>query len=125
MPPLGEVVAKAGLLIAVLVLGLNWQSGAGGLRHERSLAMAIDPARFGMPDATTAGVQPNTTLRAYTGPMNITTDGTVIENVIINGTLSVKAAERHDQELCHFRNSGLCGASKAKARRTTFASFTL
>ena len=33
----------------------------------------IDPARFGMPDATTAGVPAGTTLTAYTGPMTITT----------------------------------------------------
>lgn len=54
--------------------------------------MAIDPARFGMPDASTTGVKSGSTLTTYTGPMNITKDGTVIENAIINGTLSVKAA---------------------------------
>ena len=53
--------------------------------------MAIDPARFGMPDATTTGVQPGITLKPYTGPMTITTDGAVIENVIINGMLTVDA----------------------------------
>ena len=53
--------------------------------------MTIDPARFGMPDATTSGVPPGTTLKPYTGPMHITTDGAVIENVIINGMLTVEA----------------------------------
>jgi len=53
--------------------------------------MAVDPARFGMPDATTAGVQSGTTLKPYTGPMIINTNGAVIENVIIDGTLTVKA----------------------------------
>ncbi|WP_245309477.1 Ig-like domain-containing protein [Bradyrhizobium retamae] len=52
----------------------------------------IDPARFGMPDATTTGVPAGTTLTAYTGPMNITQDGTVIEGKIIDGQLAVKAA---------------------------------
>ncbi len=54
--------------------------------------MAIDPALFGMPDATTAGVQAGVTLTTYTGPMAITTPGTVIENRIINGELTVKAS---------------------------------
>ncbi|MGI6853456.1 right-handed parallel beta-helix repeat-containing protein [Mesorhizobium sp. 1B3] len=54
--------------------------------------MAIDPARFGLPDASTTGVKAGTTLKPYSGPMNITEDGTVIENAIIDGTLSVKAA---------------------------------
>lgn len=53
----------------------------------------IDPALFGMPDATTAGVQAGVTLTNYTGPMTITTAGTVIENVIINGSLRVTAAD--------------------------------
>ena len=56
------------------------------------LANTIVPARFGMPDATTTGVQFGVTLTPYTGPMAITTAGTVIENVVINGTLTVKAA---------------------------------
>ena len=51
----------------------------------------IDPARFGMPDATTAGVQAGVTLTAYKGPMIITTPGAVIENVIIDGTLTIAA----------------------------------
>jgi hypothetical protein len=51
----------------------------------------IDPARFSMPTADTAGVQDGVTLTNYTGPMTITTPGTVIENVIINGTLTVAA----------------------------------
>jgi Big-like domain-containing protein/parallel beta helix pectate lyase-like protein len=51
----------------------------------------IDPALFGMPDATTAGVQAGVTLTAYKGPMIITTPGAVIENVVINGTLTIAA----------------------------------
>ena len=60
----------------------------------------IDPALFGMPDATTAGVPAGTTLTAYTGPMTITTPGTVIEGKIINGTLRSRG-ECDDQELRH------------------------
>ncbi|MCA6120243.1 right-handed parallel beta-helix repeat-containing protein, partial [Bradyrhizobium sp. WSM 1738] len=51
----------------------------------------INPALFGMPDATTAGVQAGVTLTNYTGPMTITTAGAVIENKIINGTLTIAA----------------------------------
>ena len=53
--------------------------------------MAIDPARFDMPDATTTGVQSGVTLTNYTGPMTIKTAGTVIESKIINGTMTVNA----------------------------------
>jgi len=52
----------------------------------------INPALFGMPDATTAGVPSGTTLTAYTGPMTITQAGTVIEGKIIDGTLTIDAA---------------------------------
>ncbi len=52
----------------------------------------INPALFGMPDATTTGVQAGVTLSAYKGPMTITTPGAVIENVTINGQLTVAAA---------------------------------
>jgi hypothetical protein len=52
----------------------------------------VDPTRFGLPTADTAGVPGGVTLTNYNGPMTITTPGAVIENVIINGTLSVKAA---------------------------------
>ena len=58
---------------------------------EEESKMAIDPARFGMPDATTTGVQAGVTLTNYTGPMAINTAGTVVENKIINGTMTVNA----------------------------------
>ena len=45
-----------------------------------------------MPTADTAGVPDGVTLTNYTGPMTITTPGAVIENVIIHGQLTVKAA---------------------------------
>jgi len=63
----------------------------------------IDPARFGMPDATTAGVQAGVTLTAYRGPMTITTPGAVIENVIIDGTITV-AADNVTFKNCIIRN---------------------
>jgi hypothetical protein len=43
------------------------------------------------PNASNTGVPPGTTLTNYTGPMTITTAGTVIDGKIINGTLTVKA----------------------------------
>jgi hypothetical protein len=43
------------------------------------------------PNATNTGVPAGTNLTAYTGPMTITTDGTVIDGKIINGTLRVMA----------------------------------
>lgn len=52
----------------------------------------INPALFGMPDAASAGVPAGTVLTAYTGPMTITTDGTVIDGKIISGQLAVNAA---------------------------------
>jgi hypothetical protein len=56
---------------------------------DRRIQLApINPALFGMPDATTAGVPAGTVLTTYTGPMTITTDGTVIDGKIINGTLN-------------------------------------
>lgn len=45
----------------------------------------------GFPDASTTGVPAGTALKAYTGPMTITKDGTVIENAIINGSLRITA----------------------------------
>lgn len=53
---------------------------------------AVDPARFGMPDATTTGVQAGITLTTYAGPSTIATDNALIENVIINGTLRLTGA---------------------------------
>ena len=52
----------------------------------------INPALFGMPDASTAGVPDGTNLTPYTGPMTITTPGTVLDGYIINGTLNIQAA---------------------------------
>ncbi|MFC7700484.1 Ig-like domain-containing protein [Bradyrhizobium sp. GCM10028915] len=51
----------------------------------------INPALFGMPDATTTGPQAGVTLTPYKGPMTITTAGAVIENVTINGQLTIAA----------------------------------
>lgn len=51
----------------------------------------IDPALFGMPDATTTGPQAGVTLTPYTGPMTITTPGTVIDGKIITGPITITA----------------------------------
>ena len=52
----------------------------------------IDPTRFGLPTAATVGVPSGVTLKNYNGPMTITTPGAVIQNVIINGQLTISAA---------------------------------
>ncbi len=68
----------------------------------------INPALFGMPDATTAGVPSGTTLTAYTGPMTITQAGTVIEGKIIDGTLTIDAANVTIKN-CIIKNYGWWG----------------
>jgi hypothetical protein len=45
----------------------------------------------GFPTAETTGVPAGTVLTTYTGPMTITTDGTVIDGKIINGSLVIEA----------------------------------
>src|SRR5882672_7999284 len=82
----------------------------------------IIPALFGMPDATTAGVQAGVTLKNYTGPMTITTPGTVIENQIINGTLTV-AADNVTIKNCivqNFTNWGILDSNNAVNTRVEY-----
>ena len=45
----------------------------------------------GFPDATNTGAD-QSSLTTYNGPMTITTDGAVIENQVIDGTLRVEAS---------------------------------
>src|SRR4051794_1152783 len=77
---------------------MRWQNrrrtAASSTATNRGICMTgtINPALFGMPDATTTGPQAGVSLTPYTGPMNITTPGTVIQNVIINGQLTISAA---------------------------------
>ncbi|MCD2182923.1 right-handed parallel beta-helix repeat-containing protein [Rhizobium sp. GN54] len=62
---------------------------AGGARS--GIVLVDAAAASGFPDAASAGVPPGTTLEAYSGPMEISEDGTVIENAIINGSLRITA----------------------------------
>jgi parallel beta-helix repeat protein len=78
----------------------------------------IDPALFGMPDATTTGVLAGTTLTAYSGPMTITTPGTVIEGKIIDGTLLVTAANVTIKN-CVVQNYGWWGIDAENAANIT------
>ena len=78
----------------------------------------IDPARFGMPDATTTGVPAGTTLTAYTGPMTITKDGTVIEGMIIDGTLKIEASNVTIKN-CIIKNYGWWGIDGEGAANLT------
>jgi beta-glucanase (GH16 family) len=55
-------------------------------------AQAPVPTVAGFPDASTTGVPRGTVLTEYTGPTTISTDGTVIANKIISGTIRIKAA---------------------------------
>lgn len=50
------------------------------------------PASFAWPSASNTGIPAGVTLTNYTGPMTITTAGTVIDGKIINGSLVVKAS---------------------------------
>ncbi|MCA6120230.1 right-handed parallel beta-helix repeat-containing protein, partial [Bradyrhizobium sp. WSM 1738] len=77
----------------------------------------IDPALFGMPDAATAGVQAGVTLTNYTGPMTITTAGAVIENKIINGTLTI-AADNVTIKNCVIQNFDTWGILSDNADNT-------
>jgi hypothetical protein len=52
---------------------------------------AIDPALFGMPHAGNTGVLAGVTRTTYTGPLNISTAGTLIENKNINGQVIIAA----------------------------------
>ncbi|SDG37903.1 Right handed beta helix region [Bradyrhizobium sp. Rc2d] len=74
----------------------------------------IDPALFGMPNASNTGVPAGTTLTAYTGPMTITTPGTVIDGMIIDGTLTV-AAENVTIKNCVIQNYGFWGVDASAA----------
>ncbi|TKV61704.1 hypothetical protein FDO65_09180 [Nakamurella flava] len=47
----------------------------------------------GKPNASTTGVRSGTSLSRYTGPLNITTPGTVIENKAIYGDLRIQARD--------------------------------
>jgi len=69
----------------------------------------------GFPSANDTGAPAETALTAYTGPMTISTDGTLIENVIINGTLSVAAADVTIKN-CIIQNFGSWGVEGEKAR---------
>ncbi|SDG37937.1 hypothetical protein SAMN05216338_100192 [Bradyrhizobium sp. Rc2d] len=74
----------------------------------------IDPALFGMPNASNTGVPAGTTLTAYTGPMTITTPGTVIDGVIIDGTLTI-AAENVTIKNSVIQNYGFWGIDASAA----------
>jgi hypothetical protein len=68
------------------------ENKGGELPPRRQPPSTVDPTRFGLPTADTAGAPAGVFLTNYGGPMTITTPGAVIENVVISGTLSVKAA---------------------------------
>src|SRR5262245_31366828 len=84
----------------------------------------IDPALFGMPDATTTGVPAGTTLSAYTGPMTISTPESVIDGKIINGTLTV-TTDNVTIKNSVVQNYGFWGIDASAAANVTVQNCTL
>jgi hypothetical protein len=72
----------------------------------------------GFPTADTTGVPSGTNLTTYTGPMTISTEGTVIENKIINGTLRV-TADNVVIKNCLVQNYGFWGIDAEGASNFT------
>jgi hypothetical protein len=50
------------------------------------------PSACGYPDPTNTGVPPETPLRAYEGDLRITTPGTVISDLAVNGSVEITAS---------------------------------
>lgn len=72
-------------------------------------AIDPDPARFGMPTESTTGIQAGVTLTAYSGPTTITTPGTLVENKIIDGTLTIGTLGEITIRNCRFQNFSFWG----------------
>lgn len=68
----------------------------------------IDPALFGMPDATTTGVRAGVTLTPYVGGTTITSPGIVIEGKTFEETLHIHAANVTVRD-CFFENWSFFG----------------
>ena len=69
------------------------QAGGAGDGRARNGIVLVGDVTSGFPDASTTGVPQGTVLETYTGPMEISEAGTVIENAIINGSLRITAAD--------------------------------
>ena len=78
----------------------------------------------GFPTESTTGVPAGTKLTAYTGPMTITQDGTVIDGKIISGTLIIEAANVVIQN-CGVSNVGFWGIDASAATNTTVKNCTI
>lgn len=80
--------------VLTLVIGLycetNYAHAQTRRGHDEATALALAP-RF--PTEVTSGVPEGTRLTVYTGPMKITTSGTVIDGKAINGTLIISAED--------------------------------
>ncbi len=85
-------IAEHGLPIHI-VNGPTIQQSVGEdkFRSENRLARVGEKLVF--PDASIAGVPPNTPLKPYEGPQHISVAGTVIDGQIINDTLRVTASD--------------------------------
>jgi len=73
----------------------------------------------GWPNASNTGVPSGVSLSPYTGRLTITTDGTVIRNRIINGTLNIQASN------VQIINSRINGSVDLRSPKTSGYSFTI
>lgn len=105
---IGKLIAGATSADGVIWWKIDYDSGADGFSGEDNFNLApLAPApaptatplppvppsgSFAWPNASNTGVPSSVNLNAYSGPMKITANGTVIDGKIINGTLTVAAA---------------------------------
>jgi pectate lyase len=114
---IARLFAASVVTALTVAAGVPWKSSHADIKGREpppQLQSVIDPARFGMPNADTAGVPAGVTLTNYTGPMNITKPGTVIDGKIINGQLNVYAANVTIRN-CIIRSDGWWGIEGEQA----------
>lgn len=71
------------------------------------------------PNASNTGVPAGTTLTTYTGPSTITTNGTVIRNQVVNGSLNIQASN------VQIINSRINGTVDLRSPKSNNYSFTI
>ena len=78
-----------------------------------------NPSDGDWPNAANTGVPNGVTLTDYTGPLRITTAGTVIRNARVNGTLNIQAAN------VQIINSRIVGGVRLDSPKSSSASFSI
>lgn len=91
--PAAGVEAESGTMSGASIVSSTRASGGSAVKFgSGSSATNGCPAYPAFPDTNCTGWQhTGVTLTAYTGPTTITTDGTVIDSKLINGTIIVQA----------------------------------